>query len=148
MTEANFSFTTKINNDLFTVRGNTIDEFTVNLVATATVPAIGHLLGVLDGTAPVETVAQAVNNIAAGLGAAVPVVDPFAPVAPAGGVPMVTPTAGVGDRTCVHGTMVKRSGMGAKGEWRAWFCPTPKGTDNQCKAIFAQRQNPSEWNAF
>ena len=32
MTEANYSFTTKTNGDLFTVRGNTIDEFVNNLV--------------------------------------------------------------------------------------------------------------------
>jgi hypothetical protein len=30
-TEAAFSFTTKVNNDLFTVRGNTADEFNTNL---------------------------------------------------------------------------------------------------------------------
>jgi hypothetical protein len=34
VTEANFSFTTKVNGDLFTVRGSTIDEFKENLVAS------------------------------------------------------------------------------------------------------------------
>lgn len=33
MTESNFSFTTKVNGDLFTVRGNTAEEFDANLTA-------------------------------------------------------------------------------------------------------------------
>lgn len=36
MTESMFSFTAKLNNDLFTVRGNTIDEFKSNLAAAIT----------------------------------------------------------------------------------------------------------------
>lgn len=149
--EANFSYTTKINNDLLTVRGDTFDEFLKNAVALASVPAVNHLVGVLDGTTVVE--ASAVAAVAAAFGAepvaapAVysPPVDPFgssfAPVAPPAG-------AAAGDRTCTHGVMVKRTGMGAKGEWRAWFCPTPKDTPGQCKPAFADRKNPVEWNAF
>jgi hypothetical protein len=53
-----------------------------------------------------------------------------------------------GQKTCAHGQMVKRTGVGAKGEWRAWFCPTPKGTEGQCAPAFANRGNPTEWNAF
>lgn len=148
--ESNFSYTTKVGNDLLTVRGDTFDEFLKNAVSLATVPAISHLLAVLDGNAdPVATdpVAAAVNVVAAGLGA-VPVTPPadpfggsFAPVVPPVG-------ASAGDRTCAHGVMVKRTGQGAKGEWRAWFCPTPKGTEGQCSPKFADRKNPVEWNSF
>jgi len=39
------------------------------------------------------------------------------------------------------------TGNGAKGEWRGYFCPTPKGTADQCSASFANRNTP-EWNSF
>lgn len=47
-TESNFSFTTKVNNDLLTVRGDTVTEFKGNLDgllanATAIAPALAHL---------------------------------------------------------------------------------------------------------
>lgn len=38
--------------------------------------------------------------------------------------------------SCVHGPMVYRTGTGKKGPWRAYFCPTPKGTPDQCAAQF------------
>ena len=147
-TESNFSYTTKINNDLLTVRGDTFDQFLANAISLATVPAINHLVGVLDGSATPSPEAAAIAAVTSGLGAT-PVVAPnedpfgssFAPVTPPSG-------ASAGDRTCSHGVMVKRTGQGAKGEWRAWFCPTPKGTEGQCQPKFADRKNPSEWNAF
>lgn len=142
--ESNFSYTTKVNNDLLTVRGDTFDEFLKNAIALATVPAINALVSVLDGTGPVAAPAVEVPAALATLGAT-PIVDPFsgsfAPVAPPAG-------ASAGDRTCQHGVMVKRTGQGARGEWRAWFCPTPKDTPGQCKPVFADKKNPSEWNAF
>lgn len=148
--ESNFSYTTKVGNDLLTVRGDTFDDFFKNAISLATVPTIAHLVSVLDGSAdtqPADPVAAAVNVVAAGLGAVpvAPPVDPFgssfAPVAPPVG-------ASAGDRTCSHGVMIKRTGQGAKGEWRAWFCPTPKGTADQCKPQFADKKSPAEWNAF
>lgn len=45
-----------------------------------------------------------------------------------------TPT-GVGQvqpPQCPHGTRVFRQGVGAKGPWQAYFCPTPKDTPGQC----------------
>ncbi len=38
--------------------------------------------------------------------------------------------------TCQHGAMTHRTGTSARGDWTAYFCPTPKGTPGQCKAIF------------
>lgn len=35
--------------------------------------------------------------------------------------------------TCHHGTKVFKSGVGAKGPWAAYFCPSPKGTPDQCE---------------
>lgn len=34
--------------------------------------------------------------------------------------------------TCVHGARVRRTGTSKRGDWAAWFCPTPKGTYDQC----------------
>lgn len=33
---------------------------------------------------------------------------------------------------CAHGERTFREGDGPKGHWGAWFCPTPKGTQDQC----------------
>lgn len=145
--ESNFSYTTKVNNDLLTVRGDTFDEFLANAVALGTVPAINALIGILDGSTTATPEQAAVAAVSSALGATVvsqptdPFAGSFAPVAPPVG-------ASAGDRTCSHGVMIKRTGQGAKGEWRGWFCPTPKGTADQCKPIFADRKNPAEWSAF
>lgn len=34
---------------------------------------------------------------------------------------------------CKHGPKQYKEGMGAKGKWRAYFCPAPKGTPDQCQ---------------
>ena len=142
--ESNFSFTTKVGGDLFTVRGDSFDEFVKHLVGAGAVPTISNLLAVLDGAAPAPSHEAAVSAIGAALGGST-IDDPFG-----GSFNPVTPPAGAsaGDRTCSHGVMVKRTGVGQKGEWRAWFCPTPKDTPGQCKPQFADRKNPAEWNAF
>lgn len=141
--ESNFSYTTKVGNDLLTVRGDTYDEFFAHAVSLATVPALNALVSVLSGEVPPAAEHAAVATVAAAFGATVddPFGGSFAPVAPPAG-------ASAGDRTCTHGVMVKRTGQGQKGEWRAWFCPTPKDTPGQCKPQFADRKNPVEWNAF
>ena len=147
-TESNFSFTTKIDGaDLLTVRGDTYDEFLANAITLANVPGVLRLVNVLSGevaAAPAAPVNAAIAAVATGLGGSV-VGDPFGgsfePVAPPAAV------AGPGDRTCSHGVMVKRTGESEKGPWRAFFCPTPKGTPDQCKAIFVKRGTP-EWAAF
>lgn len=142
--ESNFSYTTKVGNDLYTVRGDDYDTFLANLIASANVPAVRGLLDLLDGNTAAEPSMDVATAALSALGAT-PVTDPFAgsfaPVAPPVG-------ASAGDRTCSHGVMIKRTGQGAKGEWRAWFCPTPKGTADQCKPQFADRKSPAEWNAF
>jgi hypothetical protein len=41
-------------------------------------------------------------------------------------------------RSCKHGQMQFKSGFSAKTNktWQAYFCPTPKGTPDQCAAEF------------
>lgn len=141
--EAPFSFTTKIGNDLFTVRGGSYEEFLANLVSGGNVPALQRLASILDGQANADDPVQMLQEA---FGAEViEQVQTFAPVAPS--VPTQTPALGGNDRSCAHGVMVKRTGSSAKGEWRAFFCPTPKGTDGQCSPVFAKRGTP-EWNSF
>lgn len=139
--ESTFSFTTKVNGDLFTVRGDVYDEFLTNLTLASHVAGIKNLLDALDGKI---TEAQAIATIQAAMPATV-VSAPtsFQPVAP----PVIASTPPVGEKQCAHGVMVKRTGSGAKGEWRAFFCPTPKDTPDQCQAQFAKR-GTAEWDSF
>lgn len=37
---------------------------------------------------------------------------------------------------CNHGTMIQRSGTKNGRAWTGYFCPTPKGTPDQCKPNF------------
>lgn len=39
-------------------------------------------------------------------------------------------------RLCQHGSMVYRTGTNARGTWAGWFCPTPKGSPDQCAPKF------------
>lgn len=32
------------------------------------------------------------------------------------------------DKTCMHGAMTLKTGTSAKGPWKAWMCPAPKGS--------------------
>ncbi|MFF3673596.1 hypothetical protein ACFYYS_06345 [Streptomyces sp. NPDC002120] len=71
----------------------------------------------------------------------------YGPVAPA--APAARPAPAAGDalaglggaqqqgKTCAHGAMSYReSKPGAPKTWKAYFCPTPQGTPNQCKPEF------------
>lgn len=50
-------------------------------------------------------------------------------------------------KRCAHGIMTKRQGQGAKGPWKGYMCPSPKGTPDQCEPVFIRR-NDAEWNNF
>lgn len=151
--ESNFSFTTKVEGDLFTIRGDSFSEFVTHLSETAGVVAVNNLLNVLNRLTPQET--QAVAVIQGAIPAtivtydadkvnapAVPQQTSFAPVPPPAVAPVVA-----GTTSCIHGVMNAKKGNGAKGEWRGWFCPTAKGTPDQCKPQFIQKGSP-EWVAF
>ena len=43
-----------------------------------------------------------------------------------------------GNKTCKHGEMRLRTGENDKGQWKGYFCPSPKGTPDQCKTIFVR----------
>lgn len=62
-----------------------------------------------------------------------------APAAPAP-VPQAAPApaAPAAGQTCKHGTMTYREGQGKRGPWRGYFCPSPKGTPDQCEPQFVR----------
>lgn len=39
-------------------------------------------------------------------------------------------------KACKHGEMTFRTGQSAKGPWKGYFCPSPKGTADQCEPQF------------
>ena len=151
--ESNFSFTTKIaGTDLFTVRGDNYDEFLQNLTLAGSVAGVSTLINHLDGTAttPVATTEAAIDLVQSTFPGST-VVDSgtgFNPVPPTPAPwdqPLAAPAAPA--RGCPHGEMIKRTGTSAKGEWRAFFCPTPKDTPGQCSPVFAKKGSP-EWASF
>ncbi|SIE28054.1 hypothetical protein [Mycobacteroides abscessus] len=62
---------------------------------------------------------------------------PAAPAEPRSNAPIPAQSAPGGEtRHCQHGKMVYRTGRGAKGVWKGFFCPTPKDTPDQCSPEF------------
>jgi hypothetical protein len=56
-------------------------------------------------------------------------------------------TVGPTGKSCKHGVMSQRTGSGAKGPWKAYMCPSPKGTPDQCEPVWLRRGD-AEWNSF
>ena len=40
--------------------------------------------------------------------------------------------------TCKHGPMTYRTGQGAKGPWKGWMCPAPKGAIDKCDTVWVR----------
>lgn len=148
--ESTFSFTTKINGqDLFTVRGDTYDEFLTNLVFASNNIGVRQLLDTLN-----QSEEQAVATITNALGATV-VASPapaFTAAMPAAVVaPTVTAVAAPsigGGKVCSHGQMTAKQGVGKDGKtWRGYMCPAPQGAADKCKNIYIYPSSP-EWNTF
>jgi hypothetical protein len=145
MSEAKFSFTTKIAGDLFTIRGDEWSEFAVNVDT------------VLDNA---QLVAEKLTALAA-LGAASPLVnvdvpppapEPAAapgwgasPAAPAAPAPNAFAQAAV--PSCAHGPRTPVSKVGAKGPWKAWMCNAPQG-GAKCDPIWVDKKDAAAWNNF
>lgn len=133
---------------IITARGDSAEELIANvnaLVSQGGPGAISLLEEAFTGVSTPRVLAtDPVAIIQASLGGEVVTEVPvFAPKAP----PVQAPAPSISDKSCIHGSMVKRTGNSAKGEWRGYFCPTPKGTADQCSAVFANRNTP-EWNSF
>lgn len=139
MANANYQVSSKMNDGrIFVVAADDYNSFVSNLKS---------LLGDVDAEALLTTMAGSLTGGPVSMESAASMI-----AASMGGVP-TTPTnyapsttAPVG-RSCKHGPMTKRSGAGAKGPWKAYMCPSPKGTPDQCEPIFIRRNEP-EWNTF
>lgn len=137
MAGANFQVSSKLpDGRIFVIAADTFADFKTHLA---------DVLGPQGGESLLTTMAtsiegapsyeQAVSNVTAGLGAT--------PVATQTFTPSTAPTG----RSCKHGPMTKRSGASAKGPWKGYMCPTPKGTPDQCEPTFLKRNDP-EWSTF
>lgn len=142
--ESNYSFTTKIGNDLFTVRGDDFPTFIANLASAEAVPGVRHLVDILNGVAPsgIPFEQSAVAAVTNAFPDATVVSAPAIPTPPAG-IPSVS-----GGRSCNHGKMTARQGTGKDGKiWRGYFCNAPQGATDKCKNIYIYPSMP-EWHTF
>jgi len=134
----NFQVSSKLpDGRIFVIGADTFLDFEKHLGDVLGVEGVQKVLGImassLEGAPSYE---QAVSTVTATLGA-----TPVAPVATS------TPSTAPVGRNCKHGPMTKRSGSSAKGPWKGYMCPTPKGTPDQCEPVFLKRNEP-EWSTF
>ena len=47
-------------------------------------------------------------------------------------------TSANGGHSCRHGEMTYREGTGAKGPWKGYMCPAPKGSTDKCQTIWVK----------
>lgn len=134
--ESNFSFTTKVEGDLLTIRGDSSDEFIKNLVSLGTIPTVANLISIIDGVAAVQATFPGSTVVETAQPTPVAPAQPFAPVAPPTTAAPATPTGPV----CKHGAMTHRTGTNKTNgsPWSGWFCPSPKGTPDQCSPQFGK----------
>lgn len=126
--------TVKVGDALRTIQADTHEEFVEQL-------ALAHES--LQQCYDLLVAARAVGNVAAP--APVQAAATAAPVAAENAAPAAFANATVPQ--CQHGAKTAKSGSSAKGPWRAWMCPAPKGDPSQCKPDWVQRGS-AEWNNF
>lgn len=148
-TEANYSFTSKVNGDLLTVRGDSVDEFKHNLETLVTSGAIDYVKAVQDHAKgdPAAVVTRHTEAQAApepqGKWAVAPQPAPNGAAAwantPAGGGVLNTPQSPSGPPTgqsCRHGARVFKEGVSKAGKpYKLWACPGPR--NDQCQPEWA-----------
>lgn len=148
---AAFSYTPKINGDLFTIRGNTWAEFATNVdtvldnaqLVAEKLTALSALASAapLVNTPPTPPPAPPPPPAANGWGNA-PTAPAAAPSAPPSFAQAAVPQ-------CRHGERKAVSKSGANGLWKAWFCPTGKDATDKCDPIFvSQKDDPAGWANF
>jgi len=90
------------------------------------------------------TIQDTVSLIASTSGALANSVNRIAPAQPSSVAYVksalgATPVGSTGGNTCKHGDLVWReSKPGAPKSWKGWFCPSPKGTADQCEPKFVR----------
>jgi hypothetical protein len=134
--EKNVTVTVKTKlGSLVTLRADEPQEF-VDKVDAAAKAGFGIAVQAYEGLIAESSTPMAVDVVAQALGATVIAAPaPLAPVPPA-------PTSDVFSPTCKHGVKKHKTGNGAKGEWQAWMCPSPKGTADQCTPDWIRKGEP------
>jgi len=118
---------------IVTVRGNDFSELKKNIDEAVT-GQINNLVGALEETIIGDGPEVAYAAKALGV-EKVSTTNSFSPVTP----PSITAPA----PSCQHGTLVHRTGTGAKGPWQAWMCPLPKERKaEQCDPIWIRKGQP------
>lgn len=152
MTEKNYVVNVKSKlGTIVTVRGDSAEELATNiggLITNGLQDHIGAMEELLLGAqTPVGIVKEALG---AEVIREVPITNAnnFQPVPP----PVTTQAAttggaGTATRNCIHGTMTKRTGEGQWGPYKAFYCPTPKGTADQCKPQYV-KAGDADWATF
>lgn len=140
MANANFQVSSKLpDGRIFVIAGDTADEFKSNLT---------HILGDIGAENLISTMASSVEGAPTTLGSAIANLAQGLGAKPApSSTKTFTPSTGPSGRSCKHGEMTKRTGTGAKGPWKAFMCPSPKGTPDQCEPVWIRRSD-TEWISF
>lgn len=140
-TEPRHKMTVKVADALRTIQGYSMDEYRA---------ARDELIDDLAKDLEAVQLAKAIGN-AAPLGQGAPVVEAAATAAPASGWGEApAPSAAFTQATvpsCQHGARTAKSGSSAKGPWKGWMCPAPKGDPTQCQPQWVTRGTP-EFNNF
>jgi len=118
---------------IITVRGDNFVDLSKNINAAVT-GDVDKLVGALEETLLGDGANAAYAAQALG-GTVVSTSNSFAPVAP--------PNSNAPAPSCQHGTLVHKSGTGAKGPWQAWMCPLPKERKaEQCQPQWIRKGQP------
>jgi hypothetical protein len=135
-----FQASMKLDAHMYNIRGNTATEFVENIEAfeERAIPAILSAQQKLSGGGAVA----AVVPISGGAP-----VEATKPVETNGTWSQPT-SQSVEKPKCQHGQRIGREGNGAKGPWRAYFCPTAKGTPDQCDPVWVDRKDGAAWNSW
>jgi hypothetical protein len=111
------------------------DGTLINIYAATSAELEGQLTTIQDTAALIGSVSAALGNSGnvrhaiEGLGATVVSSTP---------APSNQPTS-FPEGSCKHGALVWReSKPGAPKAWKGWFCPSPKGTPDQCEPKFVR----------
>lgn len=153
MTEKNYVVNVKNKlGTIVTVRGDSASELAVNIGALVSEGLQDHISAMEEMLLGPQT---AVGMVKEALGATVVAETPitsannFQPVPPPAQTQAATVGGGVGTatRNCIHGTMTKRTGEGQWGPYKAFYCPTPKGTADQCKPQYV-KAGDADWATF
>jgi hypothetical protein len=128
-----FQISSKLNDGrIFVVGGDNFEEFNTNLESLLGMEQATNLIAVMEASLlNRNSTAEAVTVINNTLNT------------PTQSTPNIAPVG----KTCKHGEMAKRTGTGAKGQWKAFMCPAPKGAPDQCDPIWVRKNEP-EWATF